>query len=700
MGTIDDVIVKSLLQKRRWPLLLSYLGIPAYFISVKFLSGLAMFDTVGDQNFLMGCGVLLLVSGILYPAVLWPLQYVLRPSIRRGASQATTEVSRQRSKRLWVGGFLALAGLLLVLAGIVPPPISDDPLVVGIATFTPIIGSEKDAVLFKDTLTNRLNALNDEKPDRKLLRIKNIDSEVNGTMTDERIRFGKRLGMSWTTNVHILVGGKVITRTDKEKPGTYIAPYLAFIRPLRETRTSEKKIPRNFQAEPELIEFPEVYASSIADVALFVYGLAHYRAHEWDRAIQILESVDSKEALFYKALSLQQRAKQAQDPTTDLGEAVSAYRRILGNDPREWQIADGSDESDKLTRAAYYSGAEALAELARLKSPEYGLLLFGAARELFENALVVRTREKIPLEWAWVQNNLGNVLIELGTRISDKNFEAAENAYSQALQVYGQDEQKKYPEEWVTTRNNLAAAFTYLGGREDGANDKLKDAVTTYKQVIRSYEEARSAQDLAMAYSNLGYALTLLGSREDGANDYLRNARRDCEKALEIRTQESSPQDWAYTQLNLAYALRELGKRVDGDDGTDMMRQAVSACEAALGVYNKEGSLTWAMTKDSLGRSQCDLGLRLGGEEGKRFINRALQAHAEAISVHTRDSLPQMWAYTQSNIAKALVALIKLEGGDDRRQQAVVMLKDLQTFYRESQPAQYNEMTALLASIS
>jgi tetratricopeptide (TPR) repeat protein len=471
---------------------------------------------------------------------------------------------------------------------------------------------------------------------------------------------------------------------------------------LREFSNSEPK-------HIELKQFEKGVPDDIANLVLFLYGLACYRAaisdpqpRYWDRAIEILSSVDSKEASFYSGLCWQERAKQvreAKEAKDNLAKAISAFRKILGDNPAEWKI---SEQSEELTYAAYYNGANALAELALLSPPQYASDFLGLVRELYETAVAVRTREKFPVEWAFAQNNLGNVLVELGTRLNDgsQHLQSAVDAYTQALQVYAQqDKQREYPTEWATTENNLGNALLYLGSRENGANQKLTDAVTAYNQAMGLYKQRGSNQDWAMATSNRGYALTVLGSREDGANEDLQNAVKACEKALEIRTREKMPQDWAYTQNNLAYSLRELGNRLDGEAGIRMLRRSVDSSMAALGVYNETDSMNWAMTKDNLGRSLCDLGLRLGGEDGKKLVKNSCAAHLEAATVNTREYLPQKWAYTQSNIGKALVALSRLEGGDSHLQEAIVILRDVQSFYRGNYPAQYDEITALLETL-
>src|SRR5208282_1557060 len=60
-----------------------------------------------------------------------------------------------------------------------------------------------------------------------------------------------------------------------------------------------------------------------------------------------------------------------------------------------------------------------------------------AAVAAYQEALKERTRERVPLDWAATQNNLGNALYELGLREADTaKLEAAVAAYQEALKVW------------------------------------------------------------------------------------------------------------------------------------------------------------------------------------------------------------------------------------------------------------------------
>jgi hypothetical protein len=90
-------------------------------------------------------------------------------------------------------------------------------------------------------------------------------------------------------------------------------------------------------------------------------------------------------------------------------------------------------------------------------------------RNAHQAALAERTRERVPLDWAMMQNNLGTALAKLGKQDSSENgtarLEEAVAAYRAALQEWTRD---RVPLNWATTQNNLGTALQTLGEREGG----------------------------------------------------------------------------------------------------------------------------------------------------------------------------------------------------------------------------------------
>ena len=100
----------------------------------------------------------------------------------------------------------------------------------------------------------------------------------------------------------------------------------------------------------------------------------------------------------------------------------------------------------------------------------------------YRAALEERTRERVPLDWAMTQNNLGVALWTLGERESGTaRLEEAVAAYRAALE---ERTRERVPLDWAKTQNNLGNALRTLGERESGTA-RLEQAVAAYRAALR-----------------------------------------------------------------------------------------------------------------------------------------------------------------------------------------------------------------------
>ena len=81
----------------------------------------------------------------------------------------------------------------------------------------------------------------------------------------------------------------------------------------------------------------------------------------------------------------------------------------------------------------------------------------------YTEALKEWTRERVPLDWAMTQNNLGLALAVLGERESGtERLEQAVTAYTEALK---ERTRERVPLDWAATQNNLDNAKEYTRER-------------------------------------------------------------------------------------------------------------------------------------------------------------------------------------------------------------------------------------------
>ena len=82
----------------------------------------------------------------------------------------------------------------------------------------------------------------------------------------------------------------------------------------------------------------------------------------------------------------------------------------------------------------------------------------------YREALKEYTRERVPLQWAATQNNLGSALSTLGERESGPaRLEEAVAAYREALK---EKTRERVPLDWAATQNNLDTALRLLDERK------------------------------------------------------------------------------------------------------------------------------------------------------------------------------------------------------------------------------------------
>src|SRR6202022_983665 len=95
---------------------------------------------------------------------------------------------------------------------------------------------------------------------------------------------------------------------------------------------------------------------------------------------------------------------------------------------------------------------------------ENGTARLQEAVAAYRAALEEWTRDRVPLQWALTQMNLGTALARLGERGSGTaRLEEAVAAYRAALEEWTRD---RVPLYWATTQTNLGNALQTLGAWE------------------------------------------------------------------------------------------------------------------------------------------------------------------------------------------------------------------------------------------
>ena len=117
---------------------------------------------------------------------------------------------------------------------------------------------------------------------------------------------------------------------------------------------------------------------------------------------------------------------------------------------------------------------------------ESGTARLEEAVAAYRAALEERTRERVPLDWATTQNNLGTALRTLGERESGTaRLEEAVAAYRAALE---ERTRERVPLDWAASFGNQGVALMLIADR---TNDVVV-AETAVRQIETAYETLRS----------------------------------------------------------------------------------------------------------------------------------------------------------------------------------------------------------------
>jgi tetratricopeptide (TPR) repeat protein len=357
--------------------------------------------------------------------------------------------------------------------------------------------------------------------------------------------------------------------------------------------------------------------------------------------------------LMRQASALYDRGSEFGDNAA-LHEAIAVYRDALSHVPRDRVPLDWA--------ATQHDLGDALRTLGKW---EVGTEHLEQAVAVYREALEERKRELVPLDWAATQNNIGITLLRLGER------EAGTERLQQAMAVLREalEERKRelVPLAWARTQNNIGITLLKLDDREPGTA-RLEQAVTAFQNALEEHTRERMPLDWAKAQNNLGTALWRLAGKHSAIGDLISSIygrkgitrRRELiqqaiiayQESTEERTRQRVPLAWARTQHNIGLALLSLG---DQEAGTEHLEQAVTALRNALEERTRERMpLAWARTQAALGKALLTLGER---ETGTEQLEQALKAYDGALAVLVEKHDEHYYGICRANRDKAIARL-------------------------------------------
>jgi tetratricopeptide (TPR) repeat protein len=148
--------------------------------------------------------------------------------------------------------------------------------------------------------------------------------------------------------------------------------------------------------------------------------------------------------------------------------------------------------------------------------------------------------------------NLGLVLQSLVVQNRARIVDAIA-AYQRALRVF---DREKFPIEFAILQNNLATAFLAIPFADERAKMREALAVQAFEEGLKVVGLTDYPSEYAMLQNNLGNALQYAASGHPVANNL--RAREAYAEALKVRTREGAPLQYANTIANLANCLSNL----------------------------------------------------------------------------------------------------------------------------------------------
>ncbi len=379
------------------------------------------------------------------------------------------------------------------------------------------------------------------------------------------------------------------------------------------------------QAEAErlrqdMIDIAQTYAAN-ATTALLNFD--HAQAAElYGKAFEAVKQWDDESAFNFKinqADALLDRGYYTTDNDA-LTAALAAYQEASALTSRATSPLDWAKVEDRIGQALQNLGE-------RLGSEE----TLQAALQHYEAALTERTEMTAPLDWAKSQNNLANVLYSLGARKSDTELLGRSiEAFDASLRVMTPEAE---PVRWTTVANNRAASQV------------------EYAQVV--YMSSSYAEMTAYIAGNEDPTnIPEVKAARDAANVAIDEAIGSVEKALQSISRDDNPLSWAMLRHTYATAVQQRGEM---NHFPADLALAADAYRDVLKVHTRDRTpAQWARTTNNLAISLKKLSDETNDPAPLR---EAIELYRQIIAITPRDSVPLDWADRQQSLGNALAVL-------------------------------------------
>ena len=256
----------------------------------------------------------------------------------------------------------------------------------------------------------------------------------------------------------------------------------------------------------------------------------------------------------------------------ELVKAIDHYKSDLDN-----QSLDEQDAVDDAADSSVAVQDNFLHTRGNFEQHHFSTNILESAQAAFESKLTELSREQSPLEWAVVQNSLGNVLAALGqSRMDVALYESAIAAFNYALEEFTQEGS---PSEWATAQYNLGTAMQALG-RQQSDSKLLKTSVDAYTDALLVWTREQVPNEWAMTMFQLGASFYEHGKLLKGNRTFQKSVVA-FKNALAGFDADNHALALAATHNSRGVVLHNLA---ESEENTERLQEAIRSYETALTV--------------------------------------------------------------------------------------------------------------------
>jgi tetratricopeptide (TPR) repeat protein len=203
-------------------------------------------------------------------------------------------------------------------------------------------------------------------------------------------------------------------------------------------------------------------------------------------------------------------------------------------------------------------------------------------------SLTVIDKARDLVGWRKAKRNLGRALSILGAR-DDEDISILDKAVAALGASLAETPREEAPREWQSTMVDLGWTLQRIGEREPDTN-RLRDAQSTFQEVLESLTSEVSPIDWTSAMSGLGCTLRALGELQNDTG-LLRQSIIYFERTFEVVSVTSHQVRWAVSHLDIAKAYSAISELESNDEYADLCREE---CTKALAAYSGQAPVKLA----------------------------------------------------------------------------------------------------------